>query len=1110
MQTKRQLPKIVWKIMKISALQISIVLLFGGIALANHSYSYAQADLSKKVTLQFDNQQLHVVLSQIEKMTNIKFSYIPQAILPERKVSVHADNKAVEDILQTILQPLNINYEVVGSQVVLSKRIADDSSNGKMDANTSTSVNAYAITITGTVTDENGNGLPGVSVSLKGTTTGTSTDKDGKYSLAIPSENGTLVFSFIGYTTEEIAINNRNVVDIKLVPDIKALSEVVVVGYGTQRRVEVTSAVQTVKAENFVKGPVLDAGQLLQGKVAGLSITAPSGDPTSGSQILLRGNTTLLGANSNPLVIIDGIPGDLKTVSPEDIESIDVLKDGSAAAIYGTRGTNGVILVTTRRAGANFTNSVEYSGYVSTQTIARKLNMLTAADYRSQITSGQRDASWDLGSSTDWLKESTQTPISHVHNITFRGGNNTTNYLANVNYRSLQGIFKKSNNETFTGRIDINHSMFNDKVKLNMGILNANNKYTTTGDGFSFSGYTYRQTLIQNPTAPVKDSTGHWFEQPSLFNYENPLGRIYESDGENSSQNTRLNASLTFNPIKDLKLSALVSYTKFNENRGYAETKNHISTLRDGKNGYASVGASSNVSKLMELTAQYSKEINNHKFTILGGYSYQDNMYTNFWMQNWDFPTDRFSYNNIGIGNALKTGLAPEFSTKTLTNLIGFFGRLTYNYNEKYLLMVSLRHEAASQLYGTKQPWGNFPAVSAGWRISSEPFMRNQNVIDELKLRAGYGVTGTQPSDLFLGVAILSYGNYVYSDGKWIQTLGPSQNPNPNLRWEEKHESNIGIDYSLLKGKISGSVDYYIRRINGLLYDFQVPSPPNLYPSTRANVGIMENKGLEVMLNITPVQTQDFQWTTSFNFSTNTNKLVSLSNDIYKTTNNYFTTGSTGEPIQTFTNIVTVGKNIGDFYGFKVVDISEDGKWIYEGRDGKPVAYDDFQHAFEDKKVLGNGLPKFYAGWNNNFRYKNFDLSVTMRGAFKYQILNFQRMYYENTGLQQYNRLKSAYDKVYGKAVLSTSMPLEFNSHYVENGDFWKIDNIILGYNIRNLNNKYIHSARVYVSTLNTFIITGYKGIDPEVNRLGLNPGNDERDKYPTTRTFTVGVNLNF
>jgi len=374
-------------------------------------------------------------------------------------------------------------------------------------------------------------------------------------------------------------------------------------------------------------------------------------------------------------------------------------------------------------------------------------------------------------------------------------------------------------------------------------------------------------------------------------------------------------------------------------------------------------------------------------------------------------------------------------------------------------------------------------------RLEQEAFMEGQTLFNDLKLRAGYGVTGSQPSDLFLGVSLIGYDRYAYSNGSWQQTLIPAQNPNPYLRWEEKHESNFGLDFSMLSDRVSGSVDYYIRRINGLLFDYAVPSPPNLYPSTRANVGKMENKGVEIMLNIVPVRTKDLEWTSSFNFSTNSSKLVSLSNELYKASSDYFTTGYTGPPVQTFTHIVKVGQPVGNFYGFKVIDIGNDpsdaanyGQWIYEGADGKPVKYTDLKHSFEDKKVIGNGLPKYYAGWNNNFRYKNFDLNITQRGAFKFQVANFQRMMYENPTFTQYNLLKSAFNKVYGKTLLKS--PQEFNSYYIENGDYWKIDNVTLGYNINNPGIKYIQSIRVYASVLNALIITGYKGIDPDVTLL--------------------------
>ncbi|MDN3670701.1 TonB-dependent receptor [Echinicola jeungdonensis] len=1070
------------------------------ISLVSAGGVHAQFNRIDEVEISLGKQEMTLgkFFRAVENSTDFQFSFDRKDI--NRNLPLHfiKGSGTIEELLTQVARQASLSFKQVNHNIDVKK--VEREKADRVDI-------AEEVSISGTVTDTNGEPIPGVTVSIQGGTTGTITDLDGNYSIDAP-EGSTLVFSFIGFAKVTKVVGNQSTINVVMKEDISNLDEVVVIGYGTQRKADITSAVSTVKSDDFVQGGVNDAGQLLQGKVAGLTVSAPSGDPTSGSQILLRGNTTLYGANSDPLVLIDGIPGNLNTVAPEDIESIDVLKDGSAAAIYGTRGTNGVILVTTKRASGEYSSSFDYQGYMSTQTIARELDMLTAEDYREQIEAGERDASWDLGGNTNWMDEVTQTPISHVHNMTFRGGNEKTNYLANANYRDFEGIFKKSNNNTLNLRTDINHNMLDDKLKLNIGLLHTLNKYTTTADGGSFNGYTYRQALIRNPTAPVRNEDGTWHEQPSIFNYENPMARLFESDGENSSQNTRINTKLIYTPINNLKLSAVASLNTYNQVRGYSETKQHISTLRDGRNGYASNGTTYSKDKLLELTGEYTTFFGDHTLSILGGYGYQENEFREFWMQNWDFPTDRFGYNNIGTGNALREGLAPISSYKANTNLISFFSRLSYNYMDKYLLLASVRHEAASQLYGTDQPWGTFPAVSLGWRISNESFMEDLSFVKDLKLRAGYGVTGTQPADLFLGVAMLGYDRYLYSNGNWIRALSPIQNPNPNLRWEEKKETNIGLDFTLFDGRVSGNVDYYKRKIDGLLYDYDVPTPPNLFNRTRANVGVMENQGWEALLNIIAIQNKDFQWTTSFNFSTNSNKLVSLSNEQYQATQDYFTAGGTGEPIQTFTHIVKIGDNIGDFYGFKVVDIDENGKWIYETPGGETVGYDEFNHSFEEKQVLGNGLPKYYAGWNNNIKYKNWDLAITMRGAFDYQILNFQRMYYENPTLQQYNQLKSSQDLVFGKAKFDA--PLEFNSYYIEDGDFWKIDNVTLGYNFPISNHNFLKSARVYASSLNTLILTGYSGIDPEVNRLGLSPGNDSRDKYPNTRTFTLGINLSF
>ena len=960
--------------------------------------------------------------------------------------------------------------------------------------------------VTGKVKDSSGEPVIGASVVVKGNNTmGTITDFDGNFMLDVPTKS-VLVISYIGYVTQEVPTVEKKSLEIILKEDTKTLDEVVVIGYGTQRKGDVTSSVASVKADNFVKGAVKDVGQLIQGKVAGLAITNPNGDPTGSTQIRLRGTNTIGGANTAPLVLIDGIPGELGTVAPEDVESVDVLKDGSAAAIYGTRGTNGVILITTKQAKGVDINQVEYNGYVSTSLIAKKLDMLNADEFRTLYPDQ------DHGADTDWIDEISRTPVSHVHNLSLMGGNSKTNYIANLNYASRQGIMKKSDFESFQGRIEVTHRMFDDKLKLKFGLFGKKNQMESTTSGGSFRGWVYGQATRRNPTDPVRNEDGTWNENVSKFEYENPLALLYEAEGNVKKTQLRYNGNIVYNPIKDLTLSAVFSYIRDNMNRGYGETLNHISALRDGLAGWSSVGAYTKMEKLMELTAQYNKEIGAHKFSVLGGYSYNETDFEELWIDNYGFQDDYFGgWHNIGIGSALKDGKANIGSKKTPTNLIGFFGRATYSFKNRYLLMGALRYEGASQLWGTDNAWGLFPSVSVGWRITEEAFMKNQKIFDDLKLRVGYGVTGSQPKDPFLGVAMLKYGSYAFVNGNWIQTIVPASNPNPDLKWEEKKETNIGLDFVSWGGRLSGSIDYYNRDVDGLIYEYGVPTPPNLYNKTMANGGTMRNRGVEVLVTVVPVQNKDFEWSTTGTFSLNSNKLISLSGSIFKSDYDYFNTGTVEYSGQVAdSHRVQVGESIGNFYGFKVVDVDSEGRWIYEDRNGELVNYKDFTHAPEDKHVIGNGLPKWYAGWNNTLRYKNFDLNVTMRGAFGFQIINGGRMNYENVKNSRFeNRLKSVNDLVFGKHTLSPEVEPEFNSYYVEDGDYWKIDNITLGYSFGQVG-KYIKSLRIYGSVLNALTITGYKGIDPEVSTDGLTPGYDTRDRYPSVRSFTFGVNVKF
>jgi len=979
----------------------------------------------------------------------------------------------------------------------------------------------HRIPISGTVTDaQTKEPLAGVSIVVKNSTIGTTTSATGTFTLEV-TPGSTLLVSSSGYGSQEIDIKDQANITIQLSKSAGNLDEVVVVGYGTQRRKELTSAVASVKSEDFTKGFARDAAQLIQGKVAGISVATTSGAPNATAQISLRGANSILG-NSTPFVLIDGIPGALNTVAPEDIESIDVLKDGSAAAIYGTRGTNGVILITTRkRQGGNRPATLNYEGYITVQTIARKMEFLDADDYRRLISQGVKGFNQNLdptkpgysnvngtnddyGASTDWFKTITRTPVSHTHNLTMQGGNGQTNYTAAVNYREWEGIFLKSETSQLTARLDINHSMFDGKLKFNINAINRSRK------GYDLSyNYSYRQAIIRNPTEPIKTPAGKWYER-DVYMYDNPLRTIEETDSELKFSELRLNGSVIFTPIKDLNLKLLISQNKTSSLSGYYETFDHKSSVNNNRPGTATRSTTAGRDDLVEFTTDYSKTFGDHRFTALAGYSYQYSVAEGFNATNSNFTSDLFTWNRLEAGDALAYlntnapyGSVGMNSDKEDWKLIGFFGRLNYTFKDKFMLMGSLRREGSSK-FGKNYQWGNFPAISAGWRISNESFMKDVTFVNDLKLRVGYGVTGTIPNDPYQSLILYNLGGRLLYNGLFIQSIQPNSNPNPDLRWEKKLEWNVGLDFALFNNRITGSIDAYQRDTKDMLYNFSVPVPPYLNSTLLFNAGAITNKGIEVLINVVPVQTKSFDWSSNVTYAFNSNKLTSLNGPPNTSPLNFFGSGGTGEPIQETTHRNFIGQPIGGFFGYKTIDIAPDSTWIIEGADGKPKPMKNSTPS--DKKTLGNGIPRHTLGWNNTFRLNKWDLSINLRGAFGYQIMNFQRMFYENPKINQYNMLKTAFDPVYGKTPIYAD--LAYVSYYMEQGDHLKIDNVSLGYSFKG--KKYIKNARVYVAGLNLYTFTGYKGIDPEVNRVGLSPGLDERDKYPTTRSFTLGANLAF
>lgn len=970
------------------------------------------------------------------------------------------------------------------------------------------------IIITGVIKDASGIELPGVNVIEKGTTNGTMSDMDGRFSLTVSSQMAMLQISYVGFQTQEIAVGNQKSFQIKLMEDSQQVDEVVVIGYGTQKKGDVTSAISSVKAESFVKGAVADAGQLVQGKVAGLNISRPSGDPTGNTQIMLRGISSLKGGSS-PLVLVDGIPGSLNTVAPEDIESIDVLKDGSATAIYGTRGTNGVIIITTKASQKEMPPTIEYTGYMSVSNILKRADFMTASDLRQKWNEGYEFLGAngeDFGYDTDWLGEITRTAVSHVHNLSLRGGSKQTHYTASLNYRDNQGTFIETNFKSMTGRFDITHNMFENKVTANVSAILSEHTMPR-----SWNSYAYRQALIHNPTEPVQNEDGSWFER-DLYFYDNPVSYIKETKGEMTRKNNRFSGSLTYRPFDGLTLKAMYARRGTTTTDGYYQTKQHVSTTKNGKNGYAYRKDTDFTNNMAELTANYQKSFGKHSLNALVGYNYEDNTNTFLQVDNYDFPTDAYSYNKLEAGKALQRGEATMTSEKTSDKLIGLFARVGYNYDERYLFMFSLRHEGSSR-FGADHKWGNFPGVSVGWRINKENFMQDFKWLDNLKLRAGYGVTGINVGTPYESLSSLNYEGAFLYDGKWTKALTTVRNDNPDLRWEKKQEFNIGLDWDVLDGRLGGTLDYYSRVTRDAIWEYPVPVPPYLYSSMLANVAEMKNNGFELLVRATPVKTKNFEWNTNVSYSTNKNRVVSLSNDKFAMEKDYIYEGDTGEPIQTSTHIIQVGKPIGTFYGLKSVDITEDGLWIVEGKDPQTgewtrmLADKTDSNSWQD---LGNGIPTHYLNWNNSFSYKGFDLSINMRGAFGFQILNYQRMYYENAKPSiQYNRLNSAFDPVYGKSPVMDNQ--RYVSYYVENGSYWKIDNVTLGYTFNKLGKQQvIKNLRIYGSVLNLATITGYKGLDPEIpmdngGDVGvLNAGVDNRDKYPTVRSYTFGVNITF
>jgi iron complex outermembrane receptor protein len=962
--------------------------------------------------------------------------------------------------------------------------------------------------VSGVVTDsETGETLIGVNITAAtNKSVGTITDFDGKYMISVPDTVKALSFSFVGYTPQVVSITG-NVINVKLAPG-QELTEVVVVGYGTQKTREVTSAVSTVKAEDFNRGNISDPIQLVQGKVAGLSIAKPGSDPNQDFNIRLRGLSTF-GSNTEPLIVIDGIlGGNMKSIDPADILSIDVLKDASASAIYGTRGASGVILITTKKGeydpdGKGF--NVEFGTSLTYETVARKLSVLSTDDYLS-LTEG--DSTNHFGYNTDWFDEITSPALSETYNLAINGADKNTSYRVALNYRDVDGVVQGTGFNQLNGRINLTQKALNDKLVFDISLASTlrNEKYAP--------GEALQYATIYNPTAPVhaddafSEEWGGYFQR-SAFYFYNPKAIIEQSNLDGKKYNIQGGAKGTYEIIKGLKASVFYSLTANNELYGTYWSKYALWTPygTGSHEGFARRETKDYFNHMLEMQGSYEKSIQKFNFTVLGGYSWQQATSQSFWAFGKGFLTDDFSYNNLSGASGDVPNNESMDSYKEKTTLIGFYARATANYDNGVFLTMNFRRDGSS-MFGENKKWGNFPGVSAGVDIAkyvSIPY------VERLKLRGGYGVTGNLPPNPYLSQLLYnSSSKNFYYNGDYIQAFAPTRNNNPDLQWETKQDIGVGLDFALLDYRITGSIDYYQSKSSELLLEYDVPVPPYPAPRMWLNLGELKNSGFEFSVQYSTLNTRDFQWTTELNFAKYFDtKLVKITDTLTGNQSELWF-GELGDPglIGKQCILVEEGSPIGQIVAPIYMYTDTSGIMWYRGAEGDSTK----SPTKSDYVVVGNGLPDFQLGWGNTFNYKGFYLTFFLRGVFGHSLVNVNNAKFGvpvvlgiQSGMEQILDFRDA-----------TNGP-EYSNVHVEKADFLRLDNWSFGYDFKIRDNDYIQGVKLYLSGQNLFTITNYSGVDPEVryvdtkdNDNALAPGIDRQNTYFSTRTFTIGVNVVF
>lgn len=954
--------------------------------------------------------------------------------------------------------------------------------------------------VSGTVSDPTGEVLIGVSVSVKGKPTlGTSTNIDGRYTLNDVPEDGTLIFSYVGFTSQEIAVKGRNVVDAVLHENQELLDEVVVVGYGSLSRREVSSSIVQVNKSDFQTGAMNNPMEMLTGKVTGLNVsTTAAANPNGSSALQVRGATSL-SAGNGPLIVIDGVAGgDIRTLAPQDIESMSVLKDAASAAIYGTRGANGVILITTKKGtGTPGLPVVTYESYGALAFGKNRPEVLSPYEWRLSRRGN------DYGASTDWYDEITRDFAYDTNQYVGIDGSlaNGGYYTASVNYKRANGLDITSGREEFGGRAAVSANTLDNHLRLTAS-FNARRVNEKWGDDGMFD-----TALGMNPTIPVFNTDGTYYQPTSPTDIKNPVQQLKVNTSEGKRTyllgTTDLKYDIWHNDNHNVSTTLSYSYNYNDLKSDYYTPSTSGESYWGGYAGRASIQYQKWYTNRVEWLANYSFRNDDHDVRFVGGYSFERSNWEQMFEQNNDFTFDKPLWNGIGAGSWLGQGKAQMYAGKSESTLVGFFGRVNYAWRGMLIASASIRREGSTK-FGANKKWGNFPAVSVAWEMTKAPFFKDkEQIVQSLKPRFSYGMTGRSDFDAYKALATYSTGGQYLIDGNWMTGYRPSNNANPNLGWEKLSSINVGVDFMFFN-RLNGSIEYFDRRSNDLLYNYTAPQPPYVYPSILVNVGTTKNTGVELTLNGNILVNTPVTWDMGINYSYGTTKLTKLSNDLYRASYlDLYQKPGVGTSEYFFR--VEEGGKIGQFYGYEYAGTDENHNMLVYAADGSKVTAASANP--EDKRFIGDGAPKHFLSWSNSLKWKNFDLSMMFQGAFGFKIFNMRKYGMGLQGSGSDNVLRSAYlddrDTWSGGGVIS--------SYFLERGDYFKLENVTLGYNFPIKNRRLLDSLRVYVSAKNLFTLTGYSGTDPSaVTSTGITPGVDVSSAYPSATQLTLGVTIRF